>query len=895
MALPLTLALLTMTAANTPPPWSLDALADLTALPVLRHGCRLHVARPPAKGRSVLLDQKGPGVIVRMWFSRPDGTLTIVRDGVATSTRLDAMRRPPLAVRGTNGAITSYTPRPFQKACRVTLTGGDPAKTDYAIAVLHLPPDTVIPPTPHDYDARLDRVLAAWRKGPTGLSLGTHARPCVGRILLRPGARHAMVTRTGPGMITRVTVRCRPWNRALDRMLEVRARWDGASGRAVAAPIGDLCGNVFLWDNDRSLTARTRVQTKKSGAVTVKTGQYVFALPMPFATSACLELVNRSTGLCPEVRFEVVVAACLAPETMGRFMGRFMRLKQAAPGPDRGRLRLDGPGHLVGLKLDVQGFGAVPGEAQVRLHVDGRRTPDLAGLAVLPRLAGNVWGRNWESPLVWLQPANWWRSRLRAGAVRTFLADAVPFEKRLAIALDMPLCGGSAPDYAMTALWYSAAEHPSVPVPSRADLLRSPFRMHGGMEPEDVAAAALTDGGVVSVLDDVEDRLGLSQGRALVFYADRPFQSLTLPVRAPARDMYRVEFRTLAGGGSSGAFRAISRARVVSQVSLYQEDSHWHRPWADGYWAPIPPTPLYLEQGWNPLSFESLGPRGRLVLDHIRLDRNTAPVVAIEPELTAPVSVDGGRAEPNPLGDMDRSHWGSLVFRPTGGPKAEMTFAVRTVQGGDLHLYGNAVGRPDGSAFRILFDGQPLGDVFDTRRGPKAETPPVFSVVLPDVTPGGHRVTFALTNPSPDRVLELDVFALAPAGVYEIDLLARRPDPCLPLRVQSYPPRKDSPDSANNVVTIQGFPPDRTGLAIYVHVPEEGDYRVTLHAVAKAPFRLTIAGQTLPIPKGVKPLTLDRVHLGRGPGCIRLDAATKRRAAHVALLDALILTRCSSP
>jgi D-arabinan exo alpha-(1,3)/(1,5)-arabinofuranosidase (non-reducing end) len=381
------------------------ALAELPVLDPLTHVAQSsshardgtnsdsgHDLGTDAQGRHVLLDATGPGAITRLWFtSSPDdsglsgdpsdiGRIQIFFDGESTprvdlpAPELFSGRHAPfLAPLCGNYLVSSGgdfcdVRMPYRKSVRVVVT----KTTYYDIGYETYPAGTPVTTfDPGSADGRGEAALYA-RAGsdPDVLPPG---RATEGTATLAAGARRAIAAFTGGGTIRDVEVGIDPG--AL-RDVWLEARWDGEDAPSVAAPLADL----FL----SGAGERAPATGLLAGYAPARHAGYL-RFPMPFASTARLELVNRGTA--PAGARWTVERTGARYAGVGTWAGRFHATYEADPataaGSDVTLLDAPGAGKVVGVSYTEQGptnsgFTQFM-EGDERVHFDGSRSPAVYG------------------------------------------------------------------------------------------------------------------------------------------------------------------------------------------------------------------------------------------------------------------------------------------------------------------------------------------------------------------------------------------------------------------------------------------------------------------------------------------------------------------------------------
>lgn len=261
----------------------------------------------PAKGWVTVCRLKGPGIIRRFWTTGVDfGHQVRIYFDDETKPRFQGKIEdvfggtapfvPPLA-RYLNLCWWSYIPLTYQKAIRIEFEQPPvhpfwgPRKLFYQINVEDLDPSASIESTPAvlsaEDHAQLLATAQAWSN-----AVESECRVTTQSALLGVGSTTTIVSAKGPAVLDRLTIDLARDHTvtsqvALDRLLHevmFRIRYDGLPADSVSAPIGDFFGQVGQRRHYSSLL------------FTSGTNGMECRLPMPFAKSIAVELINRSTN-----------------------------------------------------------------------------------------------------------------------------------------------------------------------------------------------------------------------------------------------------------------------------------------------------------------------------------------------------------------------------------------------------------------------------------------------------------------------------------------------------------------------------------------------------------------------------------------------------------------------
>ena len=351
--------------------------------------------RPDGGKRYVLLDEAGPGAIVRIWSATPTGTLRIHIDDDPTpalEAPMAALLRgevapfaPPLAhvvARGYN----LYFPFPFARRCLVTVddivspdpfTGRPMAKLYYQVGYRRYVAGQAARVRPYSA-AELARAAPTIRRIAAVLRDGPPAPASL------PGARLVAIapTTVAPDHVSVTTVLAPPGGGELaelriatdERAPEtLRATWlsiafDGET--TVDAPLIDFFGTGPRWNTYTSLPMTVAGD-----------GVLVCRFRMPFAKRAVVTIARTGPGPIDIGGRIVLLPARFEKDSLLFHAGRRDReVLPTRPFRDWHVAGIKGHGHLVGTVLDVDNAsGSWWGEGDEKIYVDGEPFPSLFG------------------------------------------------------------------------------------------------------------------------------------------------------------------------------------------------------------------------------------------------------------------------------------------------------------------------------------------------------------------------------------------------------------------------------------------------------------------------------------------------------------------------------------
>lgn len=576
--------LLLMSRALALPVGDVKTLFDWSDLPVLDGGHLQEATnwRGPkpnqltdfAPGQTLLLeDKQGPGCIARVSISAVKGTLKVYCDGATTpqiavpleqlylsypywdAEKMQVLDTAvpqtfpfliPLSSCAPGYKNACYLPIPYAKSVRVVFEHDvNYPWVSYSVLYRRYPANT--PVNTFDMTAlaqhRADVQAAAdaWRHMGARPSSMPGDQVTTGHLQLPPRAGADIYTATGSGSIVGLRLRAQPWHIAVDRLLVLRASWDGEKRPSVEVPIGDFCASS---DGFR----QTRCLPVGGGG---KDGWYWCYLPMPYSAGARLSLENLSAHVIPNLEYEITVRPGPIPNGAGRFCARWKRADLPADGIYE-LLNATGAGKLIGYNLSIRGF-AVPAQFSARkthmlLYRDGETDAGVGDAALMQYYySGGYSGPNWDSPLSAIPVLDF--ATIGAYAdYRYFLTDAPDWTKSARLVLDVAKDDKPGKDYSSTVYWYRepTGTETFAPLTHDALLLPTPHEPEA-IEIEDLLNTATVSGGDLLVVDDPEERF-LVSGNKYASFAPLGFGE-RLTVRVPVKDagQYTLYVRPIVG------------------------------------------------------------------------------------------------------------------------------------------------------------------------------------------------------------------------------------------------------------------------------------------------------------------------------------------------------------
>ena len=288
------------------------------------------------------------------------------------------------------------------------------------------------------------------------------------RIRLEPGATQVLADLEGPGIIRRLWVTLfPPASPGALRNLVLRFFWDGELGPSVESPLGDFFGAPF-----------GRYVGYRSEPLSLTGGGFNSFWPMPFGTSARLEVINRGHRAVDPFFYQITYYQLEeAPPSGLRFHAHWQRENPTRPDRPYTILEAQGRGHYVGCNLSLQnrewwlrpplraivfprGFGMGMLEGWETIRVDGDANPAVKGTGTEDYFgAGFYYYRDGKfcAPYHGCTVRDYLRGRV--AAYRYDILHPVPFSESIQVTIDHGLDNCIQGDYASVAYWYQREPH----------------------------------------------------------------------------------------------------------------------------------------------------------------------------------------------------------------------------------------------------------------------------------------------------------------------------------------------------------------------------------------------------------------------------------------------------
>ena len=337
------------------------------------------------QGGFVLLDERRPGCLTRMWFTA--GAVLGVIDGVGRiELFFDGEREPRVDVPAadffagrvpgfpqplvgnsdsSSGGFYSYVPFCFRRSLKVRVSDAPNEELWYQLTALVLPHGSRV----RTYEPGALATGAA-AEALAGAGAPPPGDPVGAERALAPGDSLEVLRRAGSGSVRHLRFAVTPFLPDTLNRLRLRVGVDGAATPQIDVPLGALLGDGLAPREIRSLPF----------GMDPVTGTGYFALPIPFADSISVSIGSRTAA---QVRAEAWLGPPLP--AAGVLNGRQF-VEESRRGFDFTALEAGGSGRLAAWVLDLIGApGSDRGplqfflEGDERVHVDGSRSPSIYG------------------------------------------------------------------------------------------------------------------------------------------------------------------------------------------------------------------------------------------------------------------------------------------------------------------------------------------------------------------------------------------------------------------------------------------------------------------------------------------------------------------------------------
>jgi hypothetical protein len=270
-------------------------------------------------------------------------------------------------------------------------------------------------------------------------------------IAIAPGATAVIANLKGPGAIVGIWCTVASPDKYYLRRTLLRFFWDGEANPSVEVPLGDFFG--------------TGLQYKQfvTPYVGMSSGGFYCYFPMPFNTSARIEVVNETGQEINSFYYHIdyqQYAHPLGPD-VAYFHATWHREPRTNPLHSYTVLEANGRGHFVGLMMSMQSYNNDMQylEGDEFVYVDGEKRPSLAGTGTEDYFNSGWYFNQGEFAAPYHGLILKDDSLARIAAYRLHILDAIPFTSSLLFTIEHGDQNVEIADYSSTAFWYQKEPH----------------------------------------------------------------------------------------------------------------------------------------------------------------------------------------------------------------------------------------------------------------------------------------------------------------------------------------------------------------------------------------------------------------------------------------------------
>jgi hypothetical protein len=458
-----------------------------------------HFLREDPDGTFVALDVEGPGVLAFVrtnhWHGSPWHYVADDVDRVVSeSSTADPYHAPPDATfmpvdvfpsplaetwAKTRGADLSWVPIPFQRTMELRY-GRTHYGTGYYIVHRFAEGADHTTPAIGSWDAvaaPADVVALVGRAGEDVAPAGAGVTAMEGTIAAAAGATASLAKLAGAAVVRVLEIDAPAEAVPALEAARLRIRWDGAAAPSVDAPLPLFFGAGSLFNREgRPFLVRAFLQHIRFDPPTAAAGARVNLasyFPMPFASSAEIELVAGAVALPPVTWRVRTVPLDESPDSVGRFHATYKDHGVPVPGEDLVILDTAGAegasawcGTFAGMSWifsDAADYTTLEGDP--RFFFDDSATPQAQGTGTEEwGGGGDYWGGQTMTLPFAGHPvgapgraASMSSADSIESAYRHLVGDAMPFGRRARIQLEHGGFDSSGEHYQSIAYWYGHA------------------------------------------------------------------------------------------------------------------------------------------------------------------------------------------------------------------------------------------------------------------------------------------------------------------------------------------------------------------------------------------------------------------------------------------------------
>lgn len=306
------------------------------------------------------------------------------------------------------------------------------------------------------------------------------------RINIHAGEAATIFDREGPGIITRIWFTIDSPDPDFLRQIVLRMYWDNEETPSVEVPIGDFFGCGYEY---RHYT---------SHFLGMSGGGYYCYFPMPFNTSARIEVVNETGREVYAFYYHINYFKLDNPfkKNTAYFHAFWKRDIRTDYDSNYTVLYAEGEGHFIGMNLHVQPYNSsfVYLEGDEMIFVDEESTPSLYGTGTEDYFTSGWYYKKGEYAASYHGLILKDTATGRTVAYRHHIPDPIPFNKSILFTIEHGHANREIADYSSTAYWYQREPHKPFPPLLKASL-RKPLKAtlpNGMTEAEDLYESVTT-------------------------------------------------------------------------------------------------------------------------------------------------------------------------------------------------------------------------------------------------------------------------------------------------------------------------------------------------------------------------------------------------------------------
>ena len=419
----------------------------------------------------VLLDEKHPGVITRIWITThtPNAILRFYFDGAdvpgwvvnaydLTEFGLKALENNPLLLthtsyeKGVKGGQTFFLPIPYSKGLKITLEDPYTEVPRYCqINYRRYPDETLIESFSTDVAMRASKdIVKAGKK--IAKQIKVSGQKSTSEATLASGEVITLELPEGENAVREICfdINCSDPSKYAQTMRELifTAEFDGVQ-----------CVNVPISDYSAGGLGAPEVRCRQ--LIADGKGKFISYWVMPYARKATLKLTNTSDLTC-EVSMSAAVEHHEFTDNTMYFHASWNKEDGLPVSPDHNLCKewtftsIEGRGNYVGDVLTL--FNHAPtwyGEGDEKIYVDGENFPSHFGTGT-----EDYYNSSWAPVIVFHTPfggaprADQESSHGYNTFFRTRLLDNIPFKNSLKYDLELISWNPGTVDYASTSYWY---------------------------------------------------------------------------------------------------------------------------------------------------------------------------------------------------------------------------------------------------------------------------------------------------------------------------------------------------------------------------------------------------------------------------------------------------------